>query len=207
MKRKAFFFTLLVFIFFFLVLISVTAWTRTKETQEKQDVSLTRIAKMNEFSDKLRDDAARRTQLAGFNALRTAASYVASNNESKFLDNSKCSNSSCIYELMYNATIGGKQTYPNWINQTINFSDPNQMGSFTLWEWDQNMTQLANTLNYDISIARRDIAVFQSDPWNVKIGYNLYVNITDRALDSVFRTNLIPVLVTIPITNYTYSGG
>lgn len=204
--KKAFFFTLLVFVFFFLVLISVTAWTRTREAEEQQDVSSVRIAKMNEFSNMVRDDAVRRTQLAGFNAIRTAAAYVALNNQSKFLNNSNCSNNSCIYELMYSATMGGNQNYTTYNNVTINFSAPDQMGNITLLAWDQNMVRLADMSNYNINISRQDVAVFQSDPWNVRIGYNLYVNISDRALDSVFRKDFTPMLVTIPITNYTYAG-
>lgn len=207
MKKKAFFFTLLVFIFFFLVLISVMAWVQTTESLESQDVSSVRIIKMNEFSNMVKDDAVERTQLAGFNALRSAATYVASNNQSAFLNNSNCLSSLCIYELMYNASIGGRSNYTNWNNVNISFSSPSQMGSFTLRAWDQNITQLANASNFNISIARIDVAVFQSDPWNVKIGYDLYFNISDRTLNSVFRTDMLPVLVTIPITNYTYSGG
>jgi len=207
MKKKAFFFTLLVFIFFFLVLISVTTWTQTKEAQQQQDVSAIRVTKMNEFSRVIGDDAVRSTQLAGFNALKSASAYVASNNNSKFLNNSNCLNNSCIYELMYNATIEGKTNYTTFKGDNISFSAPDQMANLTLLAWDQKMTQLANMSNFDIKIARRDVAVFQSDPWNVRIGYNLYVNISDGALDTLFRTDLIPVLVTIPITNYTYSGG
>ncbi|NYZ79345.1 hypothetical protein H0N99_04320 [Candidatus Micrarchaeota archaeon] len=207
MKKKAFFFTLLVFIFSFLVLISVTAWIRTMESLEKQDVSSVRITKMNEFSNRVKDDAVRSTQLTGFNALRTAATYVASNNQSKFLNNLNCINNFCIYELMHNVTIEGNSNYTNWNGVNISFSAPDQMGNFTLLTWDQKITRLANASDFNISIARMDVAVFQSDPWNVKIGYNLYFNISDRTLDSVFRTDMVPVLVTIPITNYTYSGG
>lgn len=207
MNKKAFFFTLLVFIFFFFVLISVTSWMRAKESIEQQDVASIRINRINEFSRMLREDAVRRTQLTGFNAMEIASAYVATNNQSKFLNNSQCLNSSCIYELMYNATLAGSQNYTAYNNITINFSSPDRMGNLTLWAWDQSMTQLADLANLNISISRQDVAVYQSDPWNVKIGYNMYVNISDRALDSVFRTDLVPVLVTIPITNYTYSTG
>jgi hypothetical protein len=207
MKKKAFFFTLLVFIFFFLILISVTAWTRTKETQEQQDVSSIRINRMNEFSNVVREDAVRSTQLAGFNALKSAAAYVALNNNSKFLNNQNCLENSCVYELMYNATIEGNGNYTTFGGDNITFSASDQMGNLTILQWDQRMIESADRSNFNISISRRDIAVFQSDPWNVNIGYNMYVNISDRALDSVFRRDFIPVLVTIPITNYTYSGG
>jgi hypothetical protein len=207
MKKKAFFFTLLVFIFFFIVLISVTAWNQTKESQQQQDVSSSRVTRIGEFSNMLRDDAFRTTQLVGFNALRTATAYVASNNNSLYLNDSSCLNKSCIYELMYNATIAGKQNYTTWGNHIVNFSAPDQMGGLTLSIWDKNMSRLANISNFDIKMSRQDIAIYQSDPWNVKIGYNLYVNITDRALDAVFRTDFLPIAVTIPLTNYTYAGG
>lgn len=207
MKKKAFFFTLLVFIFFFLVLISVTSWNQTKESEQQQDVSSLRVVRMNEFSNMLRDDAFRTTQIVGFNSLRTATAYVASNNQRWFLSNQNCLSKFCIYELMYNSTIAGATNYTTWGNITVNFSDYNQMGNLTLKTWDQNMANLANRSNFNINISRMDVAVYQSDPWNVKIGYNMYVNVSDRALDSVFRKDLIPITVTIPLTNYTYTGG
>ncbi|MEM3555189.1 MAG: hypothetical protein QXF56_00470 [Candidatus Micrarchaeia archaeon] len=204
--RKGFFFTLLIFIFFFLVLISVTAWTRIRESQEEQVVVSMRINKMNEFAQMIREDAERTTLLCGANALRTAAAYVAYNNESKFLNNAKCFDRNCIYELMYNATLGGKENYTKMDGNNVSFSSPDHMGNLTLKEWDARMIQLGEKAGFNVSIYRDNIGIYQSDPWNVKIGYNLHLNITDKSLDSVFRRDLTPILVTIPLTNYTYGG-
>lgn len=206
MEKKGFFFTLLVFIFFFLVLISVTAWTRIRESQEEQLVVSIRINRMNQFAEMLKEDAERMTLLSGTNALRVAATYVAYNNESKYLNNANCFKNNCIYELMYNATLGGKENYTKMDGNNVSFSSPDQMGNLTLKEWDVRMTQLGEKAGFNVSIHRDNIGVYQSDPWNVKIGYNLYLNITDKALDSVFRRETLPLLVTIPITNQTYLG-
>jgi hypothetical protein len=206
MKGKGFFFTLLVFIFFFLVLISVTTWTRIQEAREEQLVAYIRISRMNEFSDMMRDDAKRATQLIGLNALRVATTYVAFNNNRKYLNNSNCLQKSCIYELMYNATIERNDSYIKLDGWLVNFSRPDQMGNRTLSKWDEQMLLLADRSNFNLSISRDSIVVYQSDPWNVKIGYNLRFNISDRALDSIFRKEIVPVLITIPITNYTYGG-
>jgi hypothetical protein len=113
---------------------------------------------------------------------------------------------SCIYELLYNATIEGKGNYTNYDDVDVNFSNPDQMGSLILRRWGGNIIQLANRSGFNITIYRDNIGVYQSDPWNVKIGYNMHFNVSDRALDSVFRKDMVPVLVTIPITNYTYGG-
>jgi len=209
MEKKGFFFTLLIFIFLFLVLVSVTAWTRIQESSEEQVVVSIRISKMNEFSSMLRDDAERMTQICGANALKVAATYVAFNNQSKFLNDSACLQKSCVYELMYNATIGGKTNYTKGdkSNTNVSFSDTDQIGSLTLKDWDDHIMSLANKANFNLTIYRDNIGVYQSDPWNVKIGYNLHFNTSDKALDSVFRREAVPILVTIPITNQTYSGG
>jgi hypothetical protein len=204
--RKGFFFTLLVFILFLLVLISVTAWSRIRESQEEQVVVSMRINKMNEFAEMIKEDAERTTLLSGANALRTAAAYVAYNNESKFLNNADCFQKDCIYELMYNATIGGKENYTKMDGNNVSFSDSDQMGNFTLKNWDERIVKLGDKAGFNVTIYRDNIGVYQSDPWSVEIGYNLYLNITDKALDSVFRRDLTPILVTIPLTNYTYGG-
>jgi len=208
MEKKGFFFTLLIFIFLFLVLVSVTAWTRIQESSEEQVVVSIRISKMNEFSSMLRDDAERMTQICGANALKVAATYVAFNNESRFLNDSACLQKSCVYELMYNATIGGKVNYTKGDKSKTNvsFSNLDQMGSLTLKNWDDRITSLADKANFNLTLYRDNVGVYQSDPWSVKIGYNLHFNITDKALDSVFRREVVPILVTIQITNQTYTG-
>jgi len=203
---KGFFFTLLVFIFFFLVLVSITAWTRIQETNEEQIVVSIRIQKMNEFSTMLSEDAKRMSQLAAFNAIKAATTYVAFNNDTKYLNNSNCLERSCIYELMYNGTIGGLENYTKRDGKQVNLSTPDQMGNSILRKWDDQIKLLANRANFNVSIARDNIGVYQSDPWNVNIGYTLRFNVTDKALDTVFRREVVPILVTIPITNYTYGG-
>lgn len=206
MGKKGFFFTLLTFIFFFLILISITTWSRIREPREERVVIDIRIKKMNEFSNLVREDAFRMTQIIGFNSLKTATRYVSSNNESLYLNNSGCLAGSCLYELMYNATIAGKTNYTDVKKNNVSFSDSGQMGDLIIRKWDEQMILLADRSNFDAKIFRDNIAVYQSDPWNVKIGYNLYLNVTDRASDLVSRSEVIPVLVTLPITNYTYGG-
>ena len=205
MNKKGFFFTLLVFIFFFLILISITTWNKIQEPKEQNIVVDIRVKKMNEFSTMVRQDAMRMTQIVGLNALKSAAKYVANNNDSKYLNNANCLAGSCIYELMYNASIEGNGTFRT--KKTIdNFSNETYMGYLTLRRWDQQMIQLANQSNFDANVSRDNIGIFQSDPWNVQIGYNLYLNVTDRGSDTVSRSEIIPVLVTISIVNYTPGG-
>jgi len=202
MTKKGFFFTLLVFIFFFLVLISITTWNRVQEPKEQNVVVDVRVKKMNEFSSMVREDAVRMTQIAGLNAIKSAAKYVANNNDSKYLNNSGCLAGLCIYELMYNASIEGNGSYAT--KKTIDyFNDSSYMSYLILSKWDQQMIQLANRSNFNASISRDNIGIFQSDPWSVRIGYNLYLNVSDRASDTISRSEIIPVLVTIPIINYT----
>jgi len=206
MNQKGFFFTLLVFIFFFLVLISVTAWTRMQESREEQVVTAVRVTRMNEFSSMVREDAKRITHLVGLNALKVAASYVAFNNDSRYLDNSQCFERLCLYELMYNGTIERKENYTK-SDGYVNFTSTSQMGNLLLKNWDDQILTLANRSEFNVNMSRQNISIYQSDSWNVKIGYNLHFNISDKALDTVFRREVIPVLVTIPLTNYTYPGG
>jgi hypothetical protein len=202
--KKGFFFTLLVFIFFFLVLISVTTWQRVQEQEEQNIVVDVRVKKMNEFSNMVREDATRMTQIIGLNALRSAANYVANNNKAwPYLNNSNCLLGSCIYELMYNASMGGNGTFINRKGIVENFSNSSYMGNFTLRNWDRQMIQLANNSNFNANLSRDNIGIFQSDPWSVQIGYNLYLNVSDRASDIVSRSEIMPVLVAIPLLNYT----
>jgi hypothetical protein len=154
-------------------------------------------------------DAARITQIVGLNAIKSAARYVANNNntyDQKYLNNPKCLAGYCIFELMYNASIGGNGNYTTNLRTSDNFSDLNYMSNLTLSRWDQQMTQLANQSNFNINISRDNIGVFQSDPWSVEIGYNLYLNVSDRASDAVSRSEIIPILVSVPIINYTVGG-
>ena len=202
--KKGFFFTLLVFIFFFLVLISVTTWQRVQEQEEQNIVVDVRVSKMNEFSDMVREDATRMTRIIGLNALRSAANYVANNKKTvPYLNNSNCLLGSCIYELMYNASIEGNGTFITRQGPLENFSNSTYMSTLTLRSWDQQIIQLANSSNLDASISRDNVGVFQSDPWSVQIGYNFHLNVSDRASDTVFRSEIIPVLVSIPVINYT----
>jgi len=203
--KKGFFFTLLVFIFFFLVLISVTTWNRVQEQEEQNIVIDVRVSKMNEFSDMVREDAIRMTRIIGLNALRSATNYVADNNKTSwpYLNNSNCLLGSCIYELMYNASIEGNGTFINRRGILENFSNSSYMGTLIFRNWDQQMIQLANNSNFNANLSRDNIGIFQSDPWSVHIGYNLYLNVSDRASDTVSRSEIVPVLVAIPILNYT----
>ncbi|MCX6775944.1 MAG: hypothetical protein NT130_03800 [Candidatus Micrarchaeota archaeon] len=202
--KKGFFFTLLVFIFFFLVLISVTTWNRVQEQEDQNIVIDVRVSKMNEFSNMVREDAIRMTHIIGLNALKSAANYVANNNKAwPYLNNSNCLLGSCIYELMYNASIEGNGTFIDRKGIVKNFSNSSYMGALIFRNWDQQMIQLANSSNFNANLSRDNIGIFQSDPWSVQIGYNLYLNVSDKASDTVSRSEIMPVLVAIPLTNYT----
>jgi hypothetical protein len=199
MRKRGFFFTLLVFIFFFLVLTSVITFIKTQQMREEATVEKIRIDYLDSLSDAIKVGSESVAYLSGYNAVRVAATYVATNSNRNFLNNSKCLLSSCIFELMFNASIEGKSTYQNFNLRTINFSNSTQMGNGTLKKWIEQLNATAVKTNVRLNISITDVMVYQLDPWNIRISYIIYAYMSDMSKESIARFEIIPINVVIPI--------
>jgi hypothetical protein len=202
MKKRGFFFTLLVFIFFFLVLTSVMTFIKTQEMKEKTAVEKIRINSLESLSDAIKFGADRVAYLSGYNAISSAATYVATNANKAFLNNSRCRWNSCIFELMFNASIEGRSGYQDFNLVTVNFTYSDQMGNTTLKYWFDQLNATATRANIRMNFSVSDYAVYQVDPWNVGISYIIYVYMNDISKESIARFETIPVNIVIPIEGF-----
>ena len=176
---------MLVFIFFFLVLTSVITYIKNQQSQEKIAVEKVRIDTLDSFSDALKVGADKVAYIAGYNAIKNAADYVATNINKKYINNSRCGWNSCIFELIYNASIENNSTYKHFNSTLINFTSANRMGNGTLKYWVSRLNATAVRANIRLNISISDASVYQIDPWNIRISYLIYANMDDMTKEAI----------------------
>ena len=178
-SRKGFFFTLLVVLLFFLVLLSLRSWITSQQTPESLAAVRDRADAMSGMVGSAVADADRMTYLAGNRSVYYAAFYVGYNRTP--LNNSNSS----IYEIMWNASLNGSPSY-GVPTGTCSFGSAlcffaNQTENATMNPWWSGFAGAAGRYGVSPGWSTIGFSASQSSATAVSISHNTSFELNDSA--------------------------
>ncbi|MFH1072894.1 MAG: hypothetical protein V1743_05690 [Nanoarchaeota archaeon] len=157
--RKSIMFTLIVLIF--LAVITVLAFSLTRiRYEEKQSLYQSRIMGMNDFLASFEADSERAIYISTFRTLVALEDYVSHN--AKFLNDT----SYYFQEVFYEGRIE---------NTTFEI-----MNESTFHDYQRKVNEIANQVNMEFNSTVNRIDLSMKDPWTIRVGVDMFVNLTDR---------------------------
>ncbi len=163
---------ILIFLFF------VKTKTETK-LEEKIDLTRTRIDTMDQYIDGVEEDIQRALYITGFRSVLALNQYLLKSNGT-YINSTQ----EAFQEAIFNGTVNGTQ-------------DALVSGS-TIYEWVANVREKGNNLNINLEVRDPELAVYQTDPWHIKLELNATVIAEDiRGLASWNRRPTIISIISV----------
>ncbi|MFH1331788.1 MAG: hypothetical protein ABIH63_00705 [archaeon] len=174
--KKGVFYTLLAIVFILVLIFFVKIKTESKLT-DKIDLTRTRIDTMNNFVDAVEEDVERALYISGFRSMLAFNQYLLKSNGT-YLNSTQ----EAFQEAIFNGTVNGEE-------------DALISGS-TFYDWVTNVREKGNNLNIELQMNEPELAVYQTDPWHIKLDLNVTVVAQDvKGMASWYRrSNIISTI-------------
>lgn len=159
-NRRGFIFTLLVFLLFATLFISLSAWNNLRLLETEKLVVMSRAEGMREYITAMQEDLDKMTYISGYRALLFVNDYVI------LSGNATDDVGLRTQELMENATLYGEDYSDRMQNATIGY-------------WIGVIRDVGQKQGFNATISVYDFKIEQDTPWSVKISYNTSLSVSD----------------------------
>ena len=175
-SRKALFFTLISFVFVFILISAHKIDFDYQETGKAQSI-MSRVNVMNDFIESLEQDAERALYISGLRSIISFNNYIMENNDPIDPD-------VAFGEIMINGTIGGEEAL--------------LMQEQTLPEWQSRVEDIADDLDLALDLEMHDVRVEHDTPWSVRASMVLNYSLDDdRDVASFNRSSTVSASILI----------
>lgn len=167
-KKRGIFYTISAIALTIVIITTYSAYN-TYRLSEKMDVIQTRIETVNFFIKDVERDISKGVTIATFRTLLSFNQFIATNGT--FIDN--------INERF-------KESF---LNGTINKQPLSLMKDSTFTDWANKISAEANKVDIKFNFTINDVKINHTDPWTVRVGLNISLDIRDKRNTSYWVRN------------------
>ena len=168
MNKRGIFYTLAAIALTVVIIFTFSAYS-TYNLSDKMEVIETRIETVNFFIKDVERDLSKGVYIAGFRTLLSFNQFITSNGT--FLNNVN------------------ERFKESFLNGTINNQALSLMKDSTFTDWANKISAEATKIDINFNLTINDVKLNQSDPWNVDIGLNITLIISDKRNTSSWLRN------------------
>jgi len=179
-SKRGFFFTVMALAILSFMLLTVQVWVRTFEQSDARHAERFKAEAMrtafSSLSDKAISDFA---NASAFYAVFALSNYSSTHNgipreSAQDPDNP---HTGLVEKNLLSLMLNGTST--GGLAPGINYSD-SEREAYTLSSWNQKVAQAANVMGLNASFSEpRNLRIRQTGPWEVSVGFEIDVNISD----------------------------
>ncbi|MFH1210861.1 MAG: hypothetical protein V1645_03010 [archaeon] len=175
-RKKGMFYSLIAITFILILLFFVRVKTESR-ISDRIDLTRTRIDTINQYVDGVEEDMQRALYTGGFRSMLAFNQHLSSSNGTFIPDVQEA-----FQEAIFNGTVNGTTSV--------------LVSGSTIYDWTTNVREKGNNLNIELNITEPELAVYQTDPWHVKLDLNITIIAEDvKGLASwTRRSNIVSTI-------------